>query len=199
MRRTKNSTTRTPVQKTIGQFWGASPIWITWNQIAQTLSERHDASLVKAATTFGDLDVTLADATIALYDAKYTFLVWRPITAIREAATAPPYNSAIAGNANWEALAKTAPDPSYPGAHSTLSKAAATVLDHFFGDHQSFTVKSDMLPGATRSFDSILAAADEAGLSRIYAGQHTRLDHVAGQALGSQVAQFDLGQLDSAP
>ena len=192
------SVTRTADQTAAAKFWAASPIWITWNQIAQTLSERHKASLVKAASAFGDLDLSLSDATFALYDAKYHYYVWRPITAIRQAAT-DPYNTAIAGNAKWEALAQTAADPSYPGAHSTLSEAAATVLVHFFPDHEPLTVTSDSLAGVHRSFDSIMAASDEAGLSRIFAGQHTRLDHVAGQALGSDVAQFVLGQLDSTP
>jgi membrane-associated phospholipid phosphatase len=46
----------------------------------------------------------------------------------------------------------------------------------------------------TRSFSSLARAAEEAGLSRIWAGQHTRLDHRAGQMLGLQVAHFVLGQ-----
>ena len=66
------------------------------------------------------------------------------------------------------------------------------MLAGFFGDHQSFTVTSPTLPGVTRSFDSFRAAASEAGLSRIYAGVHTRLDHVAGLKLGHAVAKFVL-------
>jgi membrane-associated phospholipid phosphatase len=66
------------------------------------------------------------------------------------------------------------------------------VLASFFGDNQSFAVTSPALPGVTRSFDSFSAAATEAGLSRIYAGVHTRLDHVAGLTLGHDVANFVL-------
>ena len=145
---------------------------------------------------FANLDLTLADTTIALYDAKYTYHVWRPVTAIREGNTG--YNADIATDPQaptWNPLAVTAADPSYPGAHSTISEAAAIVLTDFFGRHQPITVSSDGMPGVTRSFANVQAAADEAGLSRIFAGQHTVIDHLAGQQLGRQVAAFALDQL----
>ena len=88
----------------------------------------------------------------------------------------------------------TAADPSYPAAHSTISAAAATVLTAFYGDHVDLTVTSDALPGVTRSFDSFEAAANEAGLSRIFAGQHTSIDVNAGNTLGRQVAKTVLDQ-----
>jgi membrane-associated phospholipid phosphatase len=86
----------------------------------------------------------------------------------------------------------TAPDPSYPGAHSTISAAGASVLSAFFGDDGQIDVTSDALPGTVRSFASYHAIATEAGLSRIYAGQHTPLDDASGQLLGTKVAQFVL-------
>jgi hypothetical protein len=66
------------------------------------------------------------------------------------------------------------------------------VLTSFFGDNQNFSLTSPALPGVTRSFSSFTAAAQEAGLSRIFSGQHTRLDHVAGLELGHDVAGFVL-------
>jgi len=66
------------------------------------------------------------------------------------------------------------------------------VLASFYGDHQSFSVTSPALPGVTRSFTSFGAVAQEAGLSRIFSGQHTRLDHLAGLTLGHDVAGFVL-------
>jgi hypothetical protein len=62
---------------------------------------------------------------------------------------------------------------------------------------QPVAVTSDDLPGITRSFAGLQAAANEAGLSRIFAGQHTILDHQAGQTLGRQVAEFTLWQLQT--
>jgi hypothetical protein len=99
----------------------------------------------------------------------------------------------------WNPLTPTAADPSYPGAHSALSTAAVTVLTAFYGTQQPVTVTAATGPGVTRSFPSLDAAADEAGLSRIWAGQHTRLDHQAGQQLGRQVAAQVLSTLPIAP
>jgi membrane-associated phospholipid phosphatase len=113
------------------------------------------------------------------------------VTAIRLADS--DGNPNTVADPNWLPLAvNTAADPSYPGAHSTISAAGADILAGFFGDDQRFSVTSTALPGVTRSFSSFSAAADEAGLSRIYAGQHTRLDHVAGQTLGRDVTRFVL-------
>ncbi|UWZ49188.1 vanadium-dependent haloperoxidase [Dactylosporangium matsuzakiense] len=116
---------------------------------------------------------------IAFYDAKYHFRIWRPVTAIREL-----------GDPQWLPLAPTPADPSYVGAHSAVGQAAATVLAATFGQHQALSVTSESLPGVSRTFRSLQAAADEAGLSRIYAGVHTRIDHRTGQELGIHVARY---------
>ena len=191
------STTRTTDETTQAKFWGAAPIWNVWNEVTQKLAVSQHASLQRTVTVFENLDLALADATIGLYNAKYHYLVWRPVTAIQLGNTIG--NPAITGNPTWNPLAVTAADPSYPGAHATISQTAATVLSAFFGDHQQLTVSSDGDPGVTRSFGSFQAAADEATLSRIFAGQHTMIDLVAGQQLGRQIAEFVLGHLGSAP
>ncbi len=186
------STTRTPDETTIAQFW-APPIWNTWNEIADGQIVSHQSSLEQAARVMETLNQTLADSAIGFYDAKYTYNVWRPVTAI-EAGT--PGNPAVdPANPTWLPQPRTtAADPSYPAAHSTVSEAAATILSSFFGNHVALMVSSDALVGVTRSFSSFQAAADEAGFSRIVAGQHTSIDVNAGDTLGRNIAQFVLGQ-----
>jgi hypothetical protein len=184
------STTRTADQTEIGRFWNP-PIQNFWNQIADTVALAHHSDLPTTARLFAALNLSFADSAIAFYDAKYTYRLWRPVTAIRLADT--DGNPNTVADPNWLPLSgNTAADPSYPGAHSTISAAGADVLASFFGDDQSFSVTSPALPGVTRSFTSFDAAAQEAGLSRIFSGQHTRLDHVAGLALGHDVAGFVL-------
>jgi hypothetical protein len=184
------STTRTPEQTQIGMFWNP-PIQNFWNQIAEEVATAHHSDLPTTARLFAALNLSFADSAIGFYDAKYAYQLWRPVTAIRLADT--DGNPATVADPNWLPVAGNTPaDPSYPGAHSTISAAGADVLAGFFGDHQSFSVTSAALPGVTRSFDSFRTAAQEAGLSRIYAGVHTRLDHVAGLKLGHDVANFVL-------
>jgi membrane-associated phospholipid phosphatase len=179
--------TRTADQSQIGQFWNP-PIWGFWNQIAGTAALAHHGTLSQNARTFALLNLTFADSAIAFYDSKYTYDLWRPITAIRMADS--DGNPATAADPNWNPLVATAPDPSYPGAHSTISTAGATVLTSIYGRRLHFAVTSTALPGVQRSFSSFAEAAQEAGLSRIYAGVHTRIDHAAGQTLGREVATF---------
>jgi hypothetical protein len=170
------STTRTADQTTQARFW-AAPIWNYWNEIGQTvLSGR--AGLTATAQAFAVLNLGLADAVIAFYEAKYHYLVWRPVTAIQ--VTDP----------GWNPLATTPADPSYPGAHSVIAQAAAAILSRYAGPVPRFAVTSEVLAGVTRSFPRLQDAADEAGLSRIYAGVHTLLDHLAGQRLGRDIGRF---------
>jgi hypothetical protein len=182
-----NSTTRTTDETSIGKFWGAAPIWIVWNQIADQAATGFGSSLAQNARLFALLDTTLADSAIALYDAKYAFHRWRPITAITASDQGNPNTTS---DPTWVPLTNTANDPSYPGAHATFSQAAATVLEDVFGtDVFSFSLTNSSL-SITRTFTSFSQASDEASASRIFAGQHFRYDEEAGQTLGSQVADF---------
>ena len=182
-----NSTTRTAEQTQIRQFWNGN-IQDFWNEIAQTAALQRNLNLEHSARLFALLNISLADTAIAFFDAKYTYNFWRPVTAIRLAAT--DGNPQTDPDPTWLPLGtKTAPDPSYPGAHSAISKAGATVLGFYFGNRFTFDVTSESLAGVTRHFTSFSAAAEEAGLSRIFAGQHFRTDHIAGKDLGGQVAE----------
>ena len=186
------STTRTADQTVVAKFWAAS-IWNYWNEIAQNAANAHGTDLVRTASLFASLNLSFADSTIAFYDAKYTYHLWRPVTAIRLADTVG--NPATTADPTWNPLAVTAADPSYPGAHSTISAAGAAVLSSFFGDRDKITVTSEVLPATVRTFDGYHDVATEAGLSRIFAGQHTRLDHQAGLRLGRDVARLVLIRL----
>jgi hypothetical protein len=183
-----SSTTRTTDQTQLGQFWNGN-IQDFWNEIAQTAALTHHLDLSQTAHLFALLNITLADTAIAFFEAKYTYNLWRPVTAIQMADI--DGNPATLANPTWLPLpTKTAPDPSYPGAHSAISAAAAEVLKLYLHDSIALDVTSESLPGITRHFTSFTGAAEEAGLSRIYAGQHFRFDHFAGKQLGRQVALF---------
>jgi hypothetical protein len=120
------STTRTPEQTEIGKFWNP-PIQNFWNQIAQTVALAHHTDLPTTARLFAALNLSFADSAIAFYDAKYAYQLWRPVTAIRLADTDD--NPDTVADPNWLPLAGNTPaDPSYPGAHSTISAAGADVL-----------------------------------------------------------------------
>ena len=187
------STTRTADETVVGKFW-AGPIWNTWNEIADNAALVHHIDLERTARLFAVLNLAIADGVIAFYDAKYHYQLWRPITAIRLAAT--DGNPETIANPNWNPLATTPADPSYPGAHSATSGIASVVLSAFFGNRHPIQVTSDVLPGVVRTFDSYSDVETEAGLSRIFAGVHSRLDHISGIELGHGIAHFVLPRFD---
>src|SRR5438270_6559410 len=128
------STTRTAEQTVIAKFW-AGPIWNTWNGIAENAALAHHTNLETTARLFAVLNLSFADSTIALYDAKYYYQLWRPVTAIRK--TDP----------TWTPQAVTALDPAYPSAHGVISGDGAAVLSAFFGNQHQISVTSDLLRG----------------------------------------------------
>jgi PAP2 superfamily len=180
-----NSTAATADQMLTGRFWNGA-IQNYWNEI----TIEHNLTTARSARLFALLNLTLADSVIAFYDAKYTYNVWRPVTAIRAAGT--EHNPDIMADPSWlPEVGNTTPDPSYPGAHAVISAAGARVLVFFFKRNAfDFNVASEVMPGVERSFESFSAAAEEATLSRIFAGVHFRSDLTTGQRLGREVARF---------
>jgi hypothetical protein len=182
-----SSTARTADETAIAKFWGAAPVWVVWNQVADQAAVSFGNNVEENARMFALLDTTLADSAIALYDAKYTYHRWRPITAITATDQSNPRTLT---DPAWLPLANTANDPGYPGAHAAFSQAAASVLQDFFGTDAFAFSLANATVGITRTFTTFSAASDEAFASRIFAGQHFRYDEDAGQRLGARVADF---------
>jgi membrane-associated phospholipid phosphatase len=188
-----NSTTRTAEQSDIAQFWyGTAGTYTSvgyWNQIAREVAVERGDSMVQNARLFALLNVAQADSYFAIWDAKYTYDFWRPVTAIRAADT--DGNPDTAADPTWTSFKGTPPFPSYVSGHSGHSAAAAAVLAAYFGtDDVAFTLSTDSLPGMTRSYESFSQAVHEVSDSRVFAGIHWRFDVTAGEDLGYQVGNY---------
>lgn len=183
---------RTPEQSQIALFWADGPGTATppghWHVIAQGIAQAHGLSLIDNARLFALLAIAGADAAIVSWDNKYFYSNWRPVTGIQKADL--DGNPATTPDLRWMPFIATPPFPSYTSGHSTFSSASARVLGLFFGtDEISFSTTSDALPGVTRSFSSLSAAAEEAGQSRIYGGIHWQYDNQAGLTSGRELAE----------
>jgi hypothetical protein len=188
---TAGSTAATPDDALTGRFWNGA-IQNYWNEIAQTASRDRHLTTAQNARLFALLNLSFADSVIAFYDAKYTYNRWRPVSAIRAADTDD--NPETTPDPNWlPEVGNTTLDPAYPGAHAVISAAGAEVLEAILQrDRLDFNVTSEVLPGVERSFSSFSSAAEEATLSRIFAGVHFRSDLTSGHRLGRDVADFVL-------
>jgi hypothetical protein len=173
------STTRTPEQTQTAIFWQDDTPAAMWNRIADQLAQANDLPMAQNARLLALMNIALADATIAVWNAKNHYNFWRPVTAIR--ATSDPA---------WTPLLPTPAFQEYPSAHSGVSSAAAAVLASFYGDATPFTVTSAGLPGVQRDFTTFSAAVQQVEDARIYAGFHFRFSCTDAAALGAQVAAY---------
>jgi membrane-associated phospholipid phosphatase len=185
-----SSSTRTADQTLASSFWNSSTSSFYWNRIALFLGAERHTTLTENALLLAAMNIAMADAGIACWEAKYYYVAWRPVTAIRLADT--DGNPATIADSSWTPLLVTPPHPEYPSGHSTFSAAAATVLAHYFGKNSSFLVDSDVLPGVVRSFPNFSAALAEIVDARVFAGIHFRTACDDGQATGTEVAKYVL-------
>lgn len=187
------SATRTTDQTAIARFWAngagtATPIGHL-NLMARAAAEQGGTTLEENARLFASLNVALADAVISCWDAKFEFSLWRPVTAIREAAT--DGNPDTTADAAWAPLVVTPNFPSYTAGHSTVSGTAAAALADFFGtDSVAFTLPSQAPGLPARSFTSFSGAAAESAVSRLYGGIHWNFDNTVGLEVGTAVGEY---------
>jgi len=190
-----SSTERTAEQTEIAKFWvfpARTPPG-AWNDIASDIAQAEGLSLTETAQLLATLNVAQADALIAVWDAKYLYEAWRPVTAIPNADDIG--NRWLSEDPDWLPLLTTPNHPEYVSAHSAISAAAAEVLTAFFGKHYEFSATAPNV--ATREFDSFWDAANEAGMSRIYGGIHFSFSNEDGKALGEDVAEWVLENFSS--
>lgn len=159
----------TPDQRTIARFWSDDPMLSPtppghWLSIALQVLDAQKADLERSVDVLARLGLVLADAFIACWNAKYIYNTIRPVTYIKHLI-----------DPKWEALLITPPFPEYPSGHSTQSGAAAVVLAALFGEDFSFEDHTHEADGLTpRRYRNFWAAAEEAGISRLYGGIHFR-------------------------
>ena len=151
-----------------------------WISIALQIFARDKVGLDKSLDVLMRLGVVEADAFIGCWNAKFQYDLLRPVTYIRR--TMDP---------KWESTLTTPPFPEYPSGHSTQSAAAAAVMTDAFGEDFAFEDTTGQKDGLkARSFPSFSAAANEAGISRLYGGIHYRAAIERGLEQGRCIGKF---------
>jgi PAP2 superfamily len=175
----------TPEQRGTARFWSDDPMLSPtppghWVSIALQIMERDKTDIAKSTEVLAKLGVTLADAFIANWNTKFEYDLLRPVTYIRRTM-----------DKTWESTMTTPPFPEYPSGHSTQSMAAAVVLTGLFGDAFTFEDATHIRDGVkARTYPNFMAAADEAGMSRLYGGIHFRAAIEKGLEQGQCVGAF---------
>jgi hypothetical protein len=185
----KNSTKRSALQSETGRMWlYTGPA--TFFPIAAQLSAAKGLNVNQNARLFALLAIATADAMVAVFDAKYEYEFWRPITAIRNGDQDD--NAETERDATWEPLGPTPMHPEYPCAHCIVGGSAGTVLQSVFGTGTlpEFTLTTPTAPGVTHKWTKIDDYMGEPSNARIWAGIHYRFSTEVGTDMGRKIAQY---------
>jgi hypothetical protein len=201
--------------KVIAEYWADGPTTSFppghWHEIAQWVSRRDGNTLDEDIKMFFLVANATMDASIAVWNAKSHYDYARPITAIRwlkagkkiNAWRGPGLGSGVIDGDLWVPYQPTnfytPPFAEYTSGHSAFSMSSATVLRLFTGSDaygECATVPagwSKVEPGlvparpVTLCWDTFTAAAEEAGMSRLYGGIHFRMGNTVSLVLGEKV------------
>src|SRR5215510_13990545 len=185
----KNSVKRSALQTETGRMWLYTGPG-TFFPLAVQLSAARGLGVKENARLFALLAMATADAMVAVFDAKYHYEFWRPITAIRNGDIDD--NPKTEREATWEPLGPTPMHPEYPCAHCIVSGAAGTVMQAFFGTGTlpDFSLTTPTAPGVTHRWTRLQDYIDEPPNARIWAGIHYRFSTEVGSSMGRQIAEY---------
>ncbi len=185
----KNSTQRTPEQTAIAKFWEATAPAVYW-PVVRSVAAEPGRDVTANARLMAIAAMAMDDGLIAVFDAKYTYNLWRPITAIRNGDT--DGNDATERDPSWTPFIDTPMHPEYPCAHCIVSGALGAVLRAELGSGPvpNLSSASYTAAGAVRTWKTVDDFVQEVAVARIYDGVHYRNSTEVGSAMGKQIGEL---------
>lgn len=182
----KIETSRTAEQSDTAVFWSPSASAL-WSANIRSLASSMDLLTAARFEAIGLAAVT--NALIATWDAKFTYMLWRPITAIRSGDI--DGNAGTEPDAVWTPSLTTPPHPEYPAAHTTVGASVLAFYTVWFGSDEfqpALAFKGNN--GAVRYYASVKEIHAEEGNARVWGGMHWRHSTEVGTAVGSKIGKY---------
>ena len=185
----KNSTQRTPEQTAIAKFWEATAPAVYW-PVARAVAAMPGREVTENARLLAAAAMAMDDGLTAVFDAKYTYNFWRPVTAIRNGDL--DGNDATERDPGWTPLIDTPMHPEYPCAHCIVSASLGAVLQAELGSGPTpkLSSASSTAGGAVRTWTSVGDFVQEVAVARIYDGVHYRTSTEIGSAMGKKIGEL---------
>jgi hypothetical protein len=183
-----DSTTRSPQQTEAARFWLATGGDVYY-PVIRSVAAAKKLSLIDSARLFALAAVARADSMIAVFDGKYHYGFWRPVTAIRHGDN--DGNPTTDRDATWRPIADTPMHPEYPCAHCIQAAAMCTVIEAVIGsaDVTEIAMTSTTAPDVTRRWTNLRTFVTEVSEARIWAGFHYRTSTRIGEDMGRKIAE----------
>jgi hypothetical protein len=185
----KNSVSRTKEQTEIARFWEARVPTIYF-PVVLSVANQPGRDVTRKARLLAVAGQAMDDALIAVFDAKYQYNFWRPITAIRNGDL--DGNALTERDASWVPFIDTPMHPEYPCAHCIIAATVGAILKAEIGDgpKPKLSTASPAAPGAVRSWSQVDDLVREVANARIYEGVHYRNSTEVGMAMGKKIGEL---------
>jgi hypothetical protein len=185
----RTSTRRSARQTEDARFWLA-PGPIIYYPLVRQIATAKGLDVLESARLLALIAVARSDAFIAVFDAKYHYEFWRPITAIRNGDIDD--NPATEPDATWLPLADTPMHPEYPCAHCIMASTIVSVVESVFGaaGFPELSLTSPTAPGITHRWTDLKRLVDEVSEARIWAGFHYRFSTRIGTEMGRKIGEY---------
>jgi hypothetical protein len=185
----KNSARRTEEQSRVAKFWEYSLPQVYYG-VVRSVADQPGRDVVRNAKLYAAVAQAMDDALISVFDAKYHYNFWRPVTAIRNADA--DSNAATDREAGWAPFVDAPMHPEFPSGHAILAGAVGAVIkaDVGSGPLPVLATTSPTARGFARRWNSVEDFVQEVGDSRIYAGIHYRSAIDAGAESGRKIGEL---------
>lgn len=178
----------------IARFWYGSGGG-DWATNVRRLVEGRGFDMWEHARLFGLLAIGQVDVSISVFEGKYHYNFWRPVTAIR---WLDDGNDDTEPDPSWTPYLVTPPYPDYPCGTPMLAGAGTETLRNFFGTDRLRWTATSNFPGqpgvpagsVVRTYRTFSEAADEAAMARVYAGIHFGTGCNVGVDQGEKIARY---------